>query len=345
MNCLDIKENLSAYLDGEMEADKINEIEKHLENCGDCKSEYDELLEVTGILRTVPNVSLPDSFDERLRNALIEVSAMPTEETQTSQLSQSSIDEILRDAETAQNKHAKKWRSMFSVAALFVIGIFSLVMYNQMDDPDFGTATAAYDVPWGDEEEAGYMAPRAAMSYLEYDLEYYEEEYYEEDDPLAGERVDIEVIMEHGLPPREEIIVLDDGMIIINDGFDDGAFAGSAMDELPFGGAEDEDFDESAENRFTQPVGQTPHRGGGGLLAPPAIPSCDDIDCEMIEHYLELIDIEMQGYYYLISDYYVDEDGNFNFEIEIFIMVDGQSIIFDIRNFQGIDGELWRTDL
>lgn len=111
MNCVSVKENLSAYIDGELEEGLENELKEHMEKCGGCRREYDELLEIAELLRAVPDVALPEEFDERLRTAIRK--------------------EKVREFSVTK----KKWKMLSGVAAVFVIGIFSVTMYNQSNVP------------------------------------------------------------------------------------------------------------------------------------------------------------------------------------------------------------------
>lgn len=68
MTCFEVKELLSEYIDGECE--KSAEITEHLENCKDCKKEYEELLKLKASFKVfVPRSerSLADSVISEIR--------------------------------------------------------------------------------------------------------------------------------------------------------------------------------------------------------------------------------------------------------------------------------------
>ena len=109
MNCIDIRESLSEYIDGGLSGARNTEIEEHLERCDECRREYDDLSKITMLLREIPDVPLPETFDENLRAA------------------------IRREKVIKITAVKRRWKMLSSVAAVFVIGIFSITMYNQID--------------------------------------------------------------------------------------------------------------------------------------------------------------------------------------------------------------------
>ncbi len=56
------QENLSAYLDGELDAREKNRVEKHLQECTICQRELAGLRQTVALLRLVPEVPLSRSF-------------------------------------------------------------------------------------------------------------------------------------------------------------------------------------------------------------------------------------------------------------------------------------------
>lgn len=70
MNCIQVRENLSAYLDGQMSLEEINEIEKHLAACPDCRKELQQIKEVVRQLASMEEVIPPALFRHGLRKKL-----------------------------------------------------------------------------------------------------------------------------------------------------------------------------------------------------------------------------------------------------------------------------------
>lgn len=109
MNCVEARENLSAYIDCELKQDASCELKEHLDKCDECRREYDELTETAYALRTLPDEALPENFDEILRVAINR--------------------EKLKKIEDSR----KRRKILSGIAAVFVIGFFSVTMYNQTD--------------------------------------------------------------------------------------------------------------------------------------------------------------------------------------------------------------------
>ena len=106
--CIEVKENLSAHLDNALDAEQTNIIKEHLQSCDECAKEFDELKEIVSLLSGTQNVKIPDSFDFGLMQTLHHEKAK-----------KSSI-------------FKRKMTMISSIAAVFVIGIFSIAMYNHM---------------------------------------------------------------------------------------------------------------------------------------------------------------------------------------------------------------------
>jgi len=54
--------NLSAYMDGELDPSDAARVEKHLKTCSECRQELDSLCQLTSLLRQVPAKKPPRSF-------------------------------------------------------------------------------------------------------------------------------------------------------------------------------------------------------------------------------------------------------------------------------------------
>lgn len=66
MKCIDVKENLDALLDGEAGILNEREIENHLETCGSCRVEFENLSAIGGILKNNLAISAPTILDEKV---------------------------------------------------------------------------------------------------------------------------------------------------------------------------------------------------------------------------------------------------------------------------------------
>lgn len=62
MNCEKVRIKLSAYMDGEVDAEHYREIAAHLEQCPDCRREREELGGVDMLIRRLSRYDLPSGF-------------------------------------------------------------------------------------------------------------------------------------------------------------------------------------------------------------------------------------------------------------------------------------------
>ena len=60
--CSRTREQLTSYLDGELGAKELQELELHLKSCRTCREEYDSLRQTIGLLRQMPEVSSERTF-------------------------------------------------------------------------------------------------------------------------------------------------------------------------------------------------------------------------------------------------------------------------------------------
>ena len=73
MKCKEVKPELVAYLDGELEDSIRSQVEAHLENCADCRAEHDALAatlkSVDSLPATRPSSNLAEQFWTRFQEA------------------------------------------------------------------------------------------------------------------------------------------------------------------------------------------------------------------------------------------------------------------------------------
>ncbi|MBI4616651.1 MAG: zf-HC2 domain-containing protein [Planctomycetes bacterium] len=84
MNCHDVRENLSAYLDGELPASgegslsgvahsrsgSREDVDRHLESCSDCRAELASLERTVELVRSLPRSAFPAELAEEIRSAV-----------------------------------------------------------------------------------------------------------------------------------------------------------------------------------------------------------------------------------------------------------------------------------
>lgn len=113
MNCDEIRELLSLYIDNNLDQEQMIEIEKHLLVCDACKNEFDGIVLVINAMKNLPEVEIPTHFDSELRENL----------------------KIVAEGNRKKVKQ-NKWIRYSSIAALFIVGIFSIAMYNNINGVD-----------------------------------------------------------------------------------------------------------------------------------------------------------------------------------------------------------------
>ncbi|MFZ5633558.1 MAG: zf-HC2 domain-containing protein [Bacillota bacterium] len=70
MQCQEIKELLSVYIDGMLDPSAKNKVDIHLEQCPACRSEFENLKMVVTLVHELPQVSPPADFRRNLRRRL-----------------------------------------------------------------------------------------------------------------------------------------------------------------------------------------------------------------------------------------------------------------------------------
>lgn len=72
MDCNQIKELISLYIDEELGEEDINKLEAHIKSCDKCKAEFSQLLDIVDGLKSIPQLDLPDNFHTELMSKLKE---------------------------------------------------------------------------------------------------------------------------------------------------------------------------------------------------------------------------------------------------------------------------------
>lgn len=71
MNCRGVIQELSDYLDGELDASELAEIKQHLDRCAKCRLVVDTTRQTIEIYCNCEPVPLPEDIRERLHSALV----------------------------------------------------------------------------------------------------------------------------------------------------------------------------------------------------------------------------------------------------------------------------------
>jgi len=70
MNCADVRENISAYADDELNASKRKLFEEHVSSCPECRKELDDMVRIIKLCRSMPLHDLPEGFRDELHEKL-----------------------------------------------------------------------------------------------------------------------------------------------------------------------------------------------------------------------------------------------------------------------------------
>ncbi|NLO82241.1 MAG: hypothetical protein GX094_04170, partial [Clostridiales bacterium] len=70
MDCRQCRNNISAYIDGVLYESMMSGMKRHIDECVECRKEYEAILKVRDICGSLPDVDLPFGFHERLTNRL-----------------------------------------------------------------------------------------------------------------------------------------------------------------------------------------------------------------------------------------------------------------------------------
>ncbi len=70
-NCIEVKELLSLYIDGELDVKTSEEVKKHMRFCSECYEEMEDIKKVIQECRECEDEELPDGFQEQLHKKLV----------------------------------------------------------------------------------------------------------------------------------------------------------------------------------------------------------------------------------------------------------------------------------
>jgi len=281
MNCADVRENLSLYIDNEVDENLKQEIKEHLNSCASCMKEFRELLNITALLRDIPDAPLPANFDSGLKTAI-------------------------RLEKRKAEKGKLRARSLGSIAAVFVIGIFSLTMYNQIDKGAPVYENAAFNTA-GD--MAGSMAAAPPAMALR------DEEHEEAGDSFIQNFLAIP-------EPRS---------------------AGEERDEAQSGVVlESVEMGRPFEAASTDMSRQLKSFSADPSEKMSALSTRDRI---VVEYFFNLISVKLNEFDHRVVDFWKDDEGIWNFFVELHTVNEAGEAYTETYTYAGQDGELWIIEL
>jgi len=73
-SCANIRDNICAYIDDELDINERLSFEEHVKNCTECKKELDEMSRIVALCTSLPQQELPADFRAELHEKLLAVS-------------------------------------------------------------------------------------------------------------------------------------------------------------------------------------------------------------------------------------------------------------------------------
>ncbi|ATW23778.1 anti-sigma factor family protein [Candidatus Formimonas warabiya] len=149
MNCLDIQDLLSPYLDDVLTSEEILMVENHLEGCPSCRKDLAELKETVALIQSIPEVPLPSDFSDQIHDLLTKVHEDKNREMP------------LETGRKWWKKFAGPQRIFVAAAAMIII-VLSLFGSDLFQKPqqDGGQAPSIMSAqPAGEEESAASKSP------------------------------------------------------------------------------------------------------------------------------------------------------------------------------------------
>ena len=71
MNCIDVRDNISLYIDDELNEEEKKLMEEHLKKCAECSKELEEYKKIIQMLNELPDEEPPVGYCKRLHEKLL----------------------------------------------------------------------------------------------------------------------------------------------------------------------------------------------------------------------------------------------------------------------------------
>lgn len=160
MNCNEVRELLSLYIDDELDENEKLLVEQHLQICEECRKELEEYKKIIQALQEIPDEEPPLGYCKRLHEKLLAAEAERTE-LHESNIKETPV-EITEIPRKTKNKMSR-WLKYGSVAAAFalvflVYGMNNLGMKNAKSEMsyDMTQSKGAAEAPAAPAESADF---------------------------------------------------------------------------------------------------------------------------------------------------------------------------------------------
>lgn len=185
MNCNELRDNLSLYIDDELSEEEKRLMDEHLKNCPECSKELEEYKKVIRILNELPDEEPPEGYCKRLHAKLLNTASEKLdakeekEETEISNVTDMSV----------KRKYNKfRWVKYGGLAAAFALVVLVYGITN--NGFRMGTSSNKMDYDMAAEESPAEMPQSAPMEPAmpqDADRGSYEYSMADEKEKVAGE--------------------------------------------------------------------------------------------------------------------------------------------------------------
>lgn len=144
MNCNDVRDNISLYIDDELNEEEKKLMEEHLKKCAECSKELEEYKKIIQMLCELPDEEPPVGYCKRLHEKLLNTKLQEKEETVISRV-------VEMPNKTKNNRF--KWIKYGGLAAslaliLLVYGLNNNSLMNKSsDEMSYGRAESPAEAP------------------------------------------------------------------------------------------------------------------------------------------------------------------------------------------------------
>lgn len=153
MNCNDVRDNLSLYIDDELNEEEKKLMEEHLKSCTECSKELGEYRKLIQMLNDLPDEEPPAGYCKRLHEKLLNTELPKIEDTQKSK-----VLEIHKKTRSSKFK----WVKYGGLAASLALILLVYGLNNNSIMSKSSNEMASYDRAEAPAEEAAPMEPSVA---------------------------------------------------------------------------------------------------------------------------------------------------------------------------------------